>query len=358
MAAAASANIYALLNNDEQHSKAPAAKEGPGKPDKSDQRRSVPKARGGASTVAGGDANSAPRQQRERVDDRDRRGGRGGQTQRGGRGGGRGGYHGGDSDGVHRNFDRKQGEHTKHAPGEARKHGAVGEVDPTHFSGSTSEFAAQDAANTADANGDIIGDEILDITPMPTDPDDSKLSYDEYLASKNRPEDDLNRQTREVTNDGDFKAAKPIAKQEVGLFGEILSPTSEAERAAGGAKAKAKKKISLDEFVGERPTPAASSSDRGGRGGGRGGFDGSRGGRGGASSERGGRGGFDGASRGGRGGFDGARGGRGGGEGGRGGRGGRGGFDGARGGRGGQARAPAANVNLADQSAFPALSPK
>lgn len=161
MAAAASANIYDLLNNDEQHSKAPAAKEGPGKPDKSDQRRSVPKARGGASAAAGGDAaSSAPRQQRERVDDRDRRGGRGGQTQRGGRGGGRGGYHGGESDGVHRNFDRKQGEHTKHAPGEARKHGAVGEVDPTHFSGSTSEFAAQDAANTADANGDIIGDEM------------------------------------------------------------------------------------------------------------------------------------------------------------------------------------------------------
>jgi len=92
------------------------------------------------------------------------------------------GYHGESSDGVHRNFDRKQGAHGKHAPGEARKDGAVGEVDPSQFQGSSSDFAAQDAAQVADANGDIVGDMILDVTPMAADPDDSKMTYDEYLA--------------------------------------------------------------------------------------------------------------------------------------------------------------------------------
>lgn len=153
-----SSNIYDLLSNDEAHSKRPQEKELPGKPDKSDQRRSAP--RGGAAAGRGGASaagESRPQSSRARVDDRDRRGGRGGS--RGGRGG-RGGYHGTESDGVHRNFDRKQGEHTRHAPGEARKHGAVGEVDPTHFAGSASEFAAQDAAQVAESNADIVADEI------------------------------------------------------------------------------------------------------------------------------------------------------------------------------------------------------
>lgn len=173
---------------------------------------------------------------------------------------------------------------------------------------------------------------------MPTDPDDAKLTYDEYLAQRARPDDDVNRQTREVSEDqgSEFKAVKLFKKVEESIFGEPIEATKE-EKASTGASSKANKKkakISLDEFVGERPAPASSSSERGGRGG--------------ASSGRGGRGGFQGESRGGRGGAGAPRGGR-------------GGFDGPRGaprgGRGG-ARAPAANVNLADQSAFPALSPK
>lgn len=352
----AGANIYDLLINDDAHSKKPQEKEGPGKPDKTEQRRSVPKARGGAT------AGAAP-ERASRVDDRDRRGGRGGAST-GGRGG-RGGYHGSETDGVHRNFDRKQGEHTKHAPGEARKHGAVGEVNSSAFQGSASEFAAQDAAQVADANADIIGDMIE--TPMEVDPDEAKMTYDEYMASKARVDDDCNRPTREVTNEGDFRVAKQFVKTEEVIFADEIKKDAE-EKQGGGVKAdKKKKKISLDEFVGERPVAAASSS-RGGRGG----FDGaSRGGRGGFDgAARGGRGGFDGAARGGRGGFDGAaRGGRGGFDGAS--RGGRGGFDGARGGRGGFATGaprggrggqgaprPAANVNLADQSAFPSLSPK
>ncbi|KAG2223975.1 hypothetical protein INT45_013432 [Circinella minor] len=75
--------------------------------------------------------------------------------------------------------------------------------------------------------------------------------------------------------------------------------------------------------------------NRGGRGGGRGGFGGRGGGRGGFGGDRGGRGGFGGRG-GGRGGFGGDRGGRGGFGGDRGGRGGgRGGFGGRGGGRGG-----------------------
>lgn len=134
-----------------------------GKPDKSEQRRSVP--RGGASSA--GASSSEPRQQqhqRNRVDDRDRRGGRGGA--RGGRGGGRGrgGYHGTESDGVHRNFDRKQGEQSRHAPGEARKHGAVGEANPTAFHGSAEEYVEQEKAEIAEANGDVVMDEIRQCT--------------------------------------------------------------------------------------------------------------------------------------------------------------------------------------------------
>lgn len=160
-----SSNIYDLLNNDEQHSKKPQEKAGPGKPDKSENRRSQPRVAGDSAPAAA--SSSAPR---ARVDDRDRRGGRGGSA--GAARGGRGGYHGGTSDGVHRNFDRKQGEHSKHAPGEARKHGAVGEIDNSHFQGSAEEFANQSAALVADANGDLIGDEIGEITPMVADPDE------------------------------------------------------------------------------------------------------------------------------------------------------------------------------------------
>lgn len=285
---------------------------------------------------------------------------------------------------VHRNFDRKQGEHanSKHAPGEARKHGAVGEVDNTHFAGSAAEFSAQDAAQVADANGDIVGDMIMEMVPATIDPEDQKLSYDEYLASKSQVDDDVNRQRREVivpdANDENFKAVKQFKKEEEATFFDAVKSTKAEEKAEKSEKKAKKGKISLDEFVGvSGPVAQTESGER----------EGSRGGRGGA---RGGRGGFDGASRGGfdgprrggfdgprRGGFDGesrggaSRGGRGGRDGeaassaprgGRGGaRGGRGGFDGARGGRGGAfvpRGAPAANVNIADQSAFPALSPK
>ena len=355
--------------------------------------------------MATGTAASAPRQ---RTDDRERSG-RGG---RGGARGGRGGYHGNASDGgqreatrrrgalcfsirflifysvvllllvcfllVHRNFDRKQGEHSKHAPGEARKHGAVGEVDNSQFSGSAAEFSAQDAAQVADANGDIVGDMIMEMVPVAVDPEDQKLSYDEYLASKSQVDDDVNRQRREVivpdANDENFKAVKQFKKEEEASFFDAVKTTKSEEKAEKSEKKAKKGKISLDEFVGVSGPVAQTESgeregSRGGRGGargGRGGFDGaSRGGfdgprRGGFDGPR--RGGFDGASRGGRGGRDGEaassapRGGRGGA------RGGRGGFDSApRGGRGGAfvpRGAPAANVNIADQSAFPALSPK
>jgi hypothetical protein len=368
-----STNIYDLLENDQQHSKKPQAADQPGKPDKSDNRRSVPKSLQGA-LKAGATGEPHAQQPRHRVDDRDRSG-RGGDSRGGGRGGrggnsarGRGGYHGSESDGVHRNFDRKQGEHHKHAPGEARKHGAVGEVNPSSFHGSAGEFASQDAANIAEANGDIVGDEILDITPIPTEPEDTSKTYDEYIASKAKPDDDVNRQLREVIVDEEnFKPVRAFKREEEdSFFDAVRSPkNSSAASAEGGEKKKGKKgKISLDEFVGVAgPTSAAESGERegaysrgggrGGRGGGRGGFDGeSRGG------SRGGRGG-------GRGSFSG-EGGRGGGRGGQGGaprggaaaaaaggapRGGRGGFQ-ARGGAAG------ANVNIADQSAFPALSPK
>jgi hypothetical protein len=292
---------------------------------------------------------------------------------------------------VRRNFDRKQGEQSRYAPGEARKHGAVGEVDPSRqFAGaSAAEAQATDAALVADANGDIVGDEILDITPVVADPEDSKMTYDQFLAQKQAPADDINRATREViVDDENFKPVRQFKRDESdSFFDAVRSPKADAAAAAADSESAGKKKgkkkiISLDEFVGVAgPTAATESGERegqrGGRGGGRGGFGGDRGGRGGS------RGGFDGASRGGReGGEGGFRGGRGGGEGGRGGRGGagRGGFDGARRGgfdgapRGGAAAggaprggfqggnrggaAAAANVNLADQSAFPALSPK
>lgn len=170
----------------------------------------------------------------------------------------------------------------------------MGEVDPTHFAGSASEFTAQDAALTADANGDIVGDMILEVTPMAVDPDDALLSYDEYLAQKSRVDDDVNRPTREVTNEGDFKQVKQLVKEEEGLFGEALTAEqTEVAARTGGAKKNKKNKISLDEFVGAGAAAPAASASRGGRGG----FEG---------AARGGRGGFEGAARGGRGGFEGA----------------------------------------------------
>ena len=277
------------------------------------------------------------------------------------------GYHGETSDGVHRNFDRKQGAHGKHAPGEARKDGAVGEVDPSQFQGSSSEFAAQDAAQVADANGDIVGDMILDVTPMAADPDDSKLTYDEYLAQKARVDEDVNRQTREVIVDEEnFVKVKQFQKEEEETFFDLVKAAPKAQKDESAAK-KGKKKnvISLDEFVGvSGPVASTETGEREGQRGG-------RGGRGGAFAPRGGRGGFRGDSSSGerreytprepR--ADGAAPTRGG----RGGRGGafrgdsaprgrgapRGGFNG-----GARSGAPAANVNIADQSAFPALSPK
>lgn len=163
---------------------------------------------------------------------------------------------------------------------------------------------------------------------MPQDPDDSKMTLDQYLAQRNRPEDDINRQTRVVSEDqeGDFRVAKPLKKVEEGIFGEVIESSSSAEEKQSGSRGgKKKTKISLDEFVGDRPS-TSSSSGRGGRGG----FQGeSRGGRGGHGAQRGGSGA---PQRGGRGGHA-AHGGQ------------------QRGGRG-------ANVNIADQAEFPGLSPK
>ena len=274
---------------------------------------------------------------------------------------------------MHRNFDRKQGAHGKHAPGEARKDGAVGEVDPSQFQGSSSEFAAQDAAQVADANGDIVGDMILDVTPMAADPDDSKMTYDEYLAQKARVDDDVNRQTREVIVDEEnFVKVKQFQKEEEETFFDLVKAAPKAQKDESAAK-KGKKKniISLDEFCGVcGPVASTETGEREGQRGGRGGRGGAFGSRGG----RGGRGGFESSgeprerrefreprepradgsapTRGGRGGRGGAF---------------RGNSDSAPRGRGAfsgatrgapRSGAPAANVNIADQSAFPALSPK
>jgi hypothetical protein len=177
------------------------------------------------------------------------------------------------SDGVRRNFDRKQGAKGTHAPGEARKDGAVGEVDPTQFTGSVSEFVEQDAANVADANGDIVGDLILDVTPIAADPEDSKMTYDEYLAQKARVDDDVNRQTREVIVDEEnFVKAKPFQKEEEATFFDSVkaAPKQRDEEAENKKKDKKKKVISLDEFVGvSGPVASTESGEREGSRGGR-----------------------------------------------------------------------------------------
>jgi len=197
---------------------------------------------------------------------------------------------------VRRNFDRKQGAKGAHAPGEARKDGAVGEVDPSQFQGSVSEFVALDAAQVADANGDIVGDMILDLTPIAADPEDAKLTYDEYLAQKARVDEDVNRQTREVIVDEEnFVKVKQFQKEEEATFFDSVkaAPKQRDEEAAQGKKGKKKNVISLDEFVGvSGPVASTESGEREGIRGGRGG------GRGGAFVPRGGRGGFRGDSTG------------------------------------------------------------
>lgn len=203
---------------------------------------------------------------------------------------------------------------------------------------------------------------ILDVTPIAADPEDSKMTYDEYLAQKARVDDDVNRQTREVIVDEEnFVKVKQFQKEEEATFFDSVkaAPKQRDESESAAKKGKKKNVISLDEFVGvSGPVASTETGEREG-------IRGGRGGRGGAFGSRGGRGGFrpdgerreftprepraDGAAPT------------------RGGRGGRGGFrgDSAPRGRGAprgafapRSGAPAANVNIADQSAFPALSPK
>lgn len=130
---------------------------------------------------------------------------------------------------------------------------------------------------------------ILDVTPIAADPEDSKMTYDEYLAQKARVDDDVNRQTREVIVDEEnFVKVKQFQKEEEATFFDSVkaAPKQRDESESAAKKGKKKNVISLDEFVGVSGPVASTETGeregvRGGRGGGRGGAFGARGGRGG-----------------------------------------------------------------------------
>lgn len=351
-----SANIYELLS-DETHSKPKVHEPGPGKPDKSEQRRSVPRQ---PAPHADGHAHGQ-QQQRQRVDDRARRGGRGGHfadghqhtytwdsdgsgQQRGGRGGGRGrgrgrGFYPQASDGVHRAYDRQDGRgkrmhartcrracastfcvhaltmsmamlcytyaaavgaHYKHPPGHQRKNGAVGEVsESAYHGGSTTDFAQANAAAVDEAQDhpeteQAIADIAAQRVGVVEEEEDKSLTYDQFLKQQ---------QSKAVAEDANRRMRTVTENKDNDKFkGVPLRRADEGdnkEEARGGAgegKKKGKNKISLDEFVGAARSPPA--NNRGDRDYSSGGYGGGRGGY----DNRGGRGGYGGRG-GGRGGY-------------------------------------------------------
>lgn len=219
--------------------------------------------------------------------------------------------------------------------GSDRNEARQAEGKPTEEQKETTEETEPKAVEgTPEAETEEVEEEVAPSPEAEPEPEDNTLSYEEYLASKQRPEGELfaPKQERTSVEDEFFAKAKPREVQEV-----------EDYLVMGGAKQKRKGRKKDEDDQDNKAVELLGFRT--------GGVDGGRGGRGGRGRGRGGGRGDAGGRDSGRGG--GREFGRGGGrEFGRGGGRGRPGGRGRSMGRGGRGSPP---INVMDESAFPAL---
>jgi hypothetical protein len=239
----ASNNIFALLDNDDGVSAAPAAST------RGAKKAAVASSTGAKKAPLSGFPGEQPAGKHAvRVPDRQKEthstegGARGGRPA--GRGG-RGGRGGAQADPSVRQFDRR-GAPTKHAPSHAHRDGAA--LGPE---------GGVEAVKSGDSVADvveIIAEDVPEMVIENVDPeDDGTQTYDQYLASKRKVDDDLALQVREVIIDEEqFQKVKPLVRE-----GEEAKAEEETEEErAARRKGKAKRVLHLDQFRGGREADA------------------------------------------------------------------------------------------------------